>query len=48
MSAFTKIVLQKSQKAQRLIFRQRTKQATIADRCSLKPATRITCGFGAQ
>jgi hypothetical protein len=25
------ILLQKSQKAQRLIFRQRTKQATIAD-----------------
>ena len=28
---FVPILLQKSQKAQRLIFRQRTKQATIAD-----------------
>jgi len=28
---FWQILLQKSQKAQRLIFRQRTKQATIAD-----------------
>jgi hypothetical protein len=28
---FAPILLQKSQKAQRLIFRQRTKQATIAD-----------------
>jgi hypothetical protein len=28
---FVPILLQKSQKAQQLIFRQRTKQATIAD-----------------
>jgi hypothetical protein len=33
----TAFVLQKSQKALRLIFRQRTKQATIADQCSLRP-----------
>jgi hypothetical protein len=32
MSALGQILLQKSQKAQRLIFRQRTKQATIVDR----------------
>jgi hypothetical protein len=31
MSAHRGILLQKSQKAQRLIFRQRTKQTTIAD-----------------
>jgi len=29
--SFVPILLQKSQKAKRLIFRQRTKQATIAD-----------------
>ena len=40
-------MLQKSQKALRLIFRQRTKQATIADQCGLKPATGIACEFGA-
>jgi len=33
------IVLQKSQNALRLVFRQKTKQATIADRCVLKRAT---------
>jgi O-antigen/teichoic acid export membrane protein len=38
-------VLQKSQKALPLIFRQRTKQATIADQCSLKPVTGIACEF---
>jgi hypothetical protein len=42
------IVLQKSQKALRLIFRQRTKQATIADQCSLKPIPGIACAFGAR
>jgi len=40
------IVFQKSQKARRLIFRQRTKQAKIADQCGLKPATGIACEFG--
>jgi hypothetical protein len=40
-------VLQKSQKALGLIFRQRTKQAKIADQCGLKPATGIACEFGA-
>jgi hypothetical protein len=40
-------VLQKSQKSLGLIFRQRTKQAKIADQCGLKPATGIACKFGA-
>jgi hypothetical protein len=47
MSAFEGIVLQKSQKAQRLISRQRTKRATIADHQSLKPTTKIACEFDA-
>src|SRR5712664_2285264 len=42
------IVLQKSQKARRLIFRQRTKQATSADQCSLKPVGGIACEFGVR
>ncbi len=42
---FAPIVLQKSQKALWRIFRQRTKQATIADQCSLKPFTGIACEF---
>ena len=29
-------------------FRGKTKQATIADQCSLKPATGIACEFGAR
>jgi hypothetical protein len=33
--------------AERLIFREKTKQATIADQCSLKPVTGIACEFGA-
>jgi hypothetical protein len=41
------ILLQKSQKALPLISRQRTKQATIADQCSLKPVTGIACEFDA-
>jgi hypothetical protein len=41
------IVLQKSQTALRLIFRQRAKQATIADQCGLKPGTGVACEFGA-
>jgi hypothetical protein len=36
-------MLQKSQKALRLIFRQRTKQAIVADQCGLEPATGIAC-----
>jgi len=39
------ILLQKSQNAERLIFRERTKQAAIADRCSLKRATEVACEF---
>jgi hypothetical protein len=38
-------LLQKSQKAQRLIFRQRTKQATISDQYSFKPVTGIASEF---
>jgi hypothetical protein len=41
MSAVEVIVLQNSQNAGRLIFREKTKQATIADQCSLKPVTGI-------
>src|ERR1700720_2915555 len=44
---FVPILLQKSQKARRLICRQRTKQATIADQWGFKRATRIVCEFGA-
>jgi hypothetical protein len=39
------ILLQKSQNAERLIFRERTKQAAIADRCSLKRAAEVACEF---
>src|SRR5882672_958824 len=42
------IALQNSQNAGRLIFRGKKKQATIADQCSLKPATGIACEFGAR
>jgi hypothetical protein len=45
---FWQILLQKSQKAPRLIFRQRTKQATIADQCSLKPVIGVVRKFGAR
>jgi hypothetical protein len=45
---FVPIVLQNSQNAGRLIFRGKTKQATIADQCSLKPASGIACEFGAR
>jgi len=34
------IVLQKSENAGRQIFRQKTKQATIADRCGVRLVTR--------
>jgi hypothetical protein len=47
MSVHRGIVLQKSQKALLLIFRQSTKQAIVADQCGLKPATGIACEFGA-
>jgi hypothetical protein len=39
------IVLQKSQNAVRLIFRKKTKQVTIADRCVLKRATEVAREF---
>ena len=39
------IVLQNSQSAVRLIFRQKTKRATIADRCVLKRATEVAGKF---
>ena len=42
------IALQNSQNAGRLIYRGKKKQATIADQCSLKPATGIACEFGAR
>src|SRR5882762_11929891 len=42
------IALQNSQNAGRLLFRGKKKQATIADQCSLKPATGIACEFGAR
>src|SRR3982074_1620927 len=38
-------MLQKSPNAERLIFRERTKQAAIADRCSLKCAAEVACEF---
>jgi hypothetical protein len=41
-------VLQNSQNAERLIFREKTKQATIANQCSLKPVTGIASEFGAR
>src|SRR6202043_1927609 len=44
---FAPILLQKSQKARRLIPRQRTKQATIADQRGFKRAARIVCEFSA-
>jgi hypothetical protein len=48
MSVVGGIVLQNSQNAGRLISRGKTKQATIADQCSLKPLTGIACEFGAR
>jgi hypothetical protein len=42
---YWQIVLQKSQNAARLNFRQRTKQAVIVDRCSLKRATEVANKF---
>src|SRR5216683_420805 len=37
MSVHPLIVLQNSQNAERLIFREKTKQATIADQCASNP-----------
>jgi hypothetical protein len=45
---FWQILLQKSQKAQRLISHQRTKQAKIADQKGFKRATRIAREFRAS
>jgi hypothetical protein len=42
---FWQILLQKSQNAERLIVRERTKQAAITDRCSLKRAAEVACEF---
>ena len=39
------IVLQKSQNAVRLNFRQRTKQAVIVDRCRFNRATEVVSEF---
>ncbi|WP_210165385.1 hypothetical protein, partial [Bradyrhizobium sp. URHD0069] len=43
--SYWQILLQKSRNAERLIFRERTKQAAIADRCSLKRAAEVACEF---
>jgi hypothetical protein len=45
---FWQMLLQKSQKAQRLIFRQRTKKAAIANQWGSKRSTRIAGEFGAR
>ena len=45
MSPLLQIVLQKSQNAVRLNFRQRTKQAAIVDRCRFKRATEVVSEF---
>jgi len=39
------ILLQTSQNAFRLIFRQKTKQATIASQCVHKRGTEVACEF---
>jgi hypothetical protein len=39
------LLLQKSQNAVRLNFRQRTKQAAIVDRCRFKRATEVVSEF---
>jgi hypothetical protein len=45
MSVLEGIVLQKSQNAVQLNFRQTTKQAATVDRCSLKRATEVASEF---
>jgi hypothetical protein len=45
MSAYKVIVLQKSQNALRLNFRETTKQAATVDRRSLKRATEVVSEF---
>src|ERR1700704_3113000 len=47
-SALPPIELQNSQNAERPIFRGKTKQATSADQCSLKPVGGIACEFGVR
>ena len=47
-SAMPPIVLQKSQNAVRINFRQRTKQAAIVDRCRFKRATEVVSEFVAE
>jgi len=42
------ILLQKPQNAERLIFREGTKQAAIANRCILKRAAEVACEFVAE
>lgn len=44
-SVYRGIVLQKSQNAVQLNFRQTTKQAATVDRCSLKRATEVASEF---
>src|SRR5947208_2296291 len=46
--SYGSIALQKSQNAVRIIFREKTKQATIADQCSLKLVTGIAREFDAR
>jgi hypothetical protein len=45
---FVPILLQKSPNAERLIFRERTKQAAIANRCSLQAITEVAGEFVAR
>jgi hypothetical protein len=45
---FAPILLQKSQNAVRLIFRKKTKQAAIADRCSPQAITEVAREFVAR
>jgi hypothetical protein len=40
-------IVAKLRKCRATNFRERTKQATIADQCSFKPVTGIACAFGA-
>jgi hypothetical protein len=48
MSAFLRILLQKSENAVRLIFRKKTKQGAIVDRCSLQAITEVAGEFVAR
>jgi hypothetical protein len=42
---YWQILLQNSENAARLIFREKTKQAAVVDRCGLEPATKVPCKF---